>query len=481
MVPGRNLVEPIARRTFLRSAGLGLGGLALADLMGLTPSALAQSVSNGIFGTGHVAARAKRVILLHQMGAVSQVDTFDYKPTLMERHGEEIPDSVRNRVRISAMSNAQASFPLVRPLAEFSQAGQSGAWVSDLLPSTREIVDDLCFIKTLHTEHVNHDPGAKFLHTGYQLSGRPSMGAWLDYALGSDNANLPSFVAMVSAGTPAGQGVDGGIFGSGFLPSHHQGVLFSPGEQPVPYISNPEGVTLQERREQLDLVNALARLQHDASGDPEIPSKIAQYEMAYRMQTAVPEVADLASEPQHVLDMYGPNVLQPGSFARNCLLARRLVERDVKFVSLINTGWDHHNGIAESHPEDCLLVDQPSAGLVKDLKQRGLLEDTLVIWGSEFGRTAFAQGALNVDFGRDHHGGCFTCWMAGGGVNAGYTHGETDEFSYNIVRDPVSIHDLHATVMYLLGIDHERLTFRYQGRDFRLTDVHGEVVEALLA
>ena len=344
MEPRRNSVEPTARRAFLRSAGLGLGGLALADLMGLAPGVLAQSVSRGIFGTGHVAARAKRVILLHHMGAVSQVDTFDYKPTLIERHGEEMPDSVRSRVRISAMSNAQASFPLVRPLAEFSQAGQSGAWVSDLLPYTREIVDDLCFIKTLHTEHVNHDPAAKFLHTGYQLSGRPSMGAWLDYALGSDNANLPSFVAMVSAGTPAGQGVDGGVFGSGFLPSHHQGVLFSSGEQPVPYISNPEGVTLDERREQLDLVNALARLQHDATGDPEIPSKIAQYEMAYRMQSAVPEVADLASEPQHILDMYGPNVLRPGSFARNCLLARRLVERDVKFVSLINTGWDHHNG-----------------------------------------------------------------------------------------------------------------------------------------
>ena len=379
------------------------------------------------------------------------------------------------------MSNGQSSFPIVGPLRPFRQRGQSGAWVSDFLPYTGNIADELCFVKTLHTEHVNHDPASKFLHTGFQLAGRPSAGAWVSYALGSDNQDLPNYVVM-NAGTSGGVPQDSAIWGSGFLPSHHQGVEFRAADDPVLYVSNPAGIDRTDRRAMLDSLVKLAALQHEASGDPEIDSRLSQYEMAYRMQRSVPEVADVSDEPEHVLAMYGPNVRTPGTFARNCLIARRLCERGVKFQTLFGLGWDHHLAIRQSFPLRCEEIDQPSAALVMDLKQRGLLDDTLVMFGSEFGRTPFAQGDIgSITMGRDHHGGCFTWWFAGGGVKAGLSYGETDDFSYNIVENPVHIHDLNATLLHILGIDHEQLTFRFQGRDFRLTDVHGNVVHDILA
>ena len=481
--------DALSRRSMLLQTGVGLGAIAAAGILapqaigvkGTPPIDTAEGPAKGVLGTGHYPARAKRVLFINMYGAVSQVDTFDYKPTLIRMGGQQIPPTVKNRGgRVSAMSNAQASFPLVPPLAEFKQHGQSGAWASGLVPYMGSIADELCFIRTMNTEHVNHDPAAKFLHTGFQLSGRPSAGAWVDYALGTDNANLPSFVVLNSKGTAA-QTVDAGAWGPGFLPSHHQGVQFMSGQDPVLYVGNPGGVTVGDRRAELDVIGELSKVQHRLSNDPEILSKLSQYEMAYRMQDSIPQISDLSDEPQHILDMYGPDVRRPGSFARNCLLARRLLEHNVKYVQVIHAAWDHHTNIARDHPIECRTVDQPSAALVMDLKQRGLLEDTLVVWGSEFGRTSFAQGAISGDFGRDHHGGCFTMWMAGAGVKAGYTHGETDDFSYNITKDAVSIHDLHATMLYLLGIDHKQLTFHYQGRDFRLTDVHGEIIKPLIA
>jgi hypothetical protein len=476
-------IDP-ARRAFLLSAGAGLGAVSLLDVFG--GGAFAQTTGGaaaniGAFGTGHVPARAKRVIMLHMLGAISHVDTFDYKPTLERMHGEDIPPSVRETQRLSTMSNGQSAFPIIGPLRPFRRHGESGAWVSDFLPHTGAIADELCFVKSLHTEHVNHDPASKFLHTGFQLAGRPSAGAWIDYALGADNRDLPSFVVM-NSGISQGVPQDSAIWGAGFLPSHHQGVEFRAAEDPVLYVNNPDGIERTDRRAMLDALADLAGLQHTTSNDPEILSRISQYEMAYRMQASVPEVADISDEPDYVLEMYGPDVHMSGTFARNCLIARRLCERGVKFQTLFGMGWDHHLAIKQTFPVRCREIDQPSAALVMDLKQRGLLEDTLVMFGSEFGRTPFAQGDIdNPLVGRDHHGGCFTWWFAGGGVKAGYTHGETDEFSYNIVRDPVHIHDLNATLLHILGIDHERLTYRFQGRDYRLTDVHGKVVHEILA
>jgi hypothetical protein len=396
-------------------------------------------------------------------------------------HGQDLPPSIRDTQRLSTMSNGQSAFPILAPLRPFRQHGDSGAWVSEFLPHIGAIADDLCFVKTLHTEHVNHDPASKFLHTGFQLAGRPSAGAWVSYALGSDNRDLPNFVVM-NSGISTGVPQDSAIWGSGFLPSHLQGVEFRAAADPVLYVNNPDGIERRDRRALLDTLAELGRLQHDESNDPEVLSRVSQYEMAYRMQASVPEVADISDEPDYVLDMYGPDVRTPGTFARNCLIARRLCERGVKFQTLFGMGWDHHLALKLAFPAMSLAVDQPAAALVADLKQRGLLDDTLVMFGSEFGRTPFAQGDLdNPLVGRDHHGGCFTWWFAGGGVKAGYTHGETDEFSYNIVKDPVHIHDLNATLMHILGIDHERLTFRFQGRDYRLTDVHGKVVHEMLA
>jgi len=476
----------LARRAFLKT-GSGLGALALAELLGGTrllgqaPSPAGGVVikSNGVLKELHFAPRAKRVIRIHMIGAVSQVDSFDYKPMLEKMHGEQLPASIRGKGRLSTMSAAQSSFPIVKPISPFSQHGQSGAWVSDLFPYTAKIVDDLCFIKTLRTDHVNHDPAAKFLHTGFQLAGRPPEGAWVAYAIGSENQNLPAFVAFTS-GTFGGVSHDASNWGSGFLPSQYQGVPFRAGKDPVLYVSNPNGMDMQDRRGMLDVIGKLSETQHEISDDPEIPAKISQYEMAYRMMTSVPEVADISKEPDRILDMYGPEVRKPGTFARNCLLARRLAERDVRFISVMHVGWDHHTNILQRHPPDCLMVDQPSAALVADLKQRGLLKDTLVMWGSEFGRTSFAQGPIDSNVGRDHHGNNFTWWLAGGGVKPGFSYGETDDFSYNAVTPPVEIHDAHATMLHILGIDHERLTYRSQGRDFRLTDVAGRVVRDVL-
>ena len=482
MADSRNDAVDLVRRSFILKSCASLGALTLADLLGVSLHAQAADVPTvpGILASTHHPARAKRVIYIHMLGAMSHVDTFDYKPMLEKMHGQELPASVRNTQRLSTMTAGQSSFPIVGPIAKFHQRGQSGAWVSELLPHTAGVVDDLCIIKTMHTEHVNHDPAAKFLHTGFQLAGRPSNGAWVSYALGSDNANLPNYVVLTS-GTSSGVPLDQMAWSAGFLPSHHQGVRFRSDGDPVLYINNPAGLSRGARRALLDALSRLATSQQVVSKDPDILSRVSQYEMAYRMQASVPEVADISDEPEHVLEMYGPSVKTPGSFARNVLLARRLNERGVKFITLFQMGWDHHGNIQNALPASCANIDQPVAALVKDLKQRGLLNDTLVVFGSEFGRTPFAQGTLRAGFGRDHHGGNFTWWMAGAGVKAGYTHGETDDFSYGVTQDPVHIHDFNATLLHILGIDHERLTFKYQGRDFRLTDVHGKVVRQVLS
>jgi hypothetical protein len=472
-----------ARRQFLLKTGAGLGWVALADLM--APSAFARQSATvqpnaGLPGLPHFPPTAKRVIYLHMLGAMSQADTFDYKPLLKKMHGDELPESVRGNRRLSTMVAGQSSFPIVGPIAEFKPYGQSGAMVSDLMQNVGKIADDITIIKTMYTEHVNHDPASKFLHTGFQIAGRPSTGAWVSYALGSENKDLPMFVVM-SEGNVQGVPIDASTWSTGFVPSHYQGVLFRSGETPVTYINNPGGLTRKGRRDMLDTIAAVAKAQFDTSHDPEIPSKISQYEMSFRMQQSVPEVADIKDEPDHVLNLYGDDVRKPGTFARNCLLARRLAERDVRYTMVVHLGWDAHNGIAQNHQRQCRDVDQPAAGLVMDLKQRGMLDDTLVVFATEFGRTSFAQGELKSNFGRDHHGGNFAVWLAGGGVKGGLSYGDTDDFSYNIVKDGVHVHDLNATILHTLGIDHERLTYRSQGRDFRLTDVGGKAVKGILA
>jgi hypothetical protein len=484
--PAKKMMD-VSRRAIL-GCGVGLGAIAAGQL--LSPKAFGASAGpaptdsgpdKGIMKVGQFPGTAKRVVSIHMWGAISQVDTFDYKPMLFKMHGQEIPASVKGKAKVSAMSNAQSSFPVFKPMRDFKQYGESGRWVSDLMPYTGKISDDLCFVKTMHTDHVNHDPAAFFLHTGFQLSGRPAAGAWVNYALGTDNANLPSYVVMKSQFMAAGVGASSGCWSAGFLPSHHQGVEFRSGNSPVLYVENPEGMDREHRRKELDFIDELSRAEYENSHDPEVMSKITQYEMAYRMQESVPEISDISDEPDYILDMYGPQVRIPGTFARNCLLTRRLIERGVKFIQLVQVGWDHHTGIVKRHPADCWAVDQPSAALVTDLKQRGLLDDTLVMFGGEFGRTPYAQGGITESSGRDHHGGNFTMWLAGGGSKPGIEYGKTDDFSYNIAENPVSVHDLHATMMYMLGIDHKQLTYHYQGRDFRLTDVSGEVVKGILA
>jgi Protein of unknown function (DUF1501) len=486
-----SIFADLTRRAVLSSSmGLGIiaavkllgGGRLLAkDVISAGASAPQSSLNLGKLTTGHFPARAKRVIDIHMKGAVSQVDTFDYKPEVIKRHGEEIPPSVKGNAKVSSMSNGQTSFPLMGPLAPFRQYGKSGRWVSDLMPHIGAISDDLTFIHSVWTPQVNHDPADILIHTGFQLPGRPSAGAWVNYALGSDNANLPAYVVMKSEYQGSGVGATQATWSAGFLPSNHQGVEFRSANEPVLYVANPDGISRVERRGQLDFIDQLSHHQYQMTGDPEILSKIAQYEMAYRMQDSVPEVTDLRDEPEYILNMYGPQVRQPGTFARNCLLARRLIERGVKFVHLVQVGWDHHSNIARLHPPDCWAVDQPSAALVMDLKQRGLLDDTLVTWKGEFGRTVYAQGGITPIAGRDHHGGNFTMWMAGGGTKPGIAYGKTDDFSYNIVEDPVEVHDLNATMLFLLGIDHRQLTFHYQGRNFRLTDTAGNVIHGILA
>lgn len=468
------------RRSFLRRTTMGLGAIALGSLLNSTSLYGASRRIPGVAPGGmHFPARAKRVIYLFQSGGPSQIETFDYKPALAKWHGQEIPDSLRFTQRNSGMVTHQSSFPLVQSIYKFRQYGASGAWVSELFPYTAQVVDELCIIRSMYTEAINHEPAVMFMQTGAQISGRPSIGAWLSYGLGSDNENLPGFVVMISKGGGA-QPLNSASWSNGFLPSHHQGLQLRAGKSPVLYLNNPYGIHKEDRRTTLDYIKKLNEHQQELWGDPEIESKINQYEMAYRMQSSVPEAVDVVGEPDYIYELYGPDAKRPGTYAYNCLLARRLAERGVKFIQLYHMGWDQHGSLPSGIKRQALDTDQPTAALILDLKQRGLLEDTLVIWGGEFGRTSFSQGRLTANnYGRDHHPGCFTIWMAGAGVKPGLIYGETDEFSYNVVADGVHVHDFQATLLHLLGIDHERLTFKYQGRRFRLTDVHGQVVHQL--
>ena len=474
------------RRDFFGRFALGLGGVALAGLFNTPAHAARTAVASanpyqGLPGFPNFAPKAKRVIYLFMSGGPSQMDLFDYKPKLNEMNGQELPASVRMGQRLTGMSGNQSSLPLAGSAFKFQQHGKCGAWVSELLPHTAKIVDDLCFIKSLHTEAINHDPAITFFQTGSQQAGRPSMGAWLSYGLGSANQNLPSFVVLISKNANRDQPLYSRLWGNGFLSSLHQGAQFRSGKDPVLYLNNPAGVTAESRRKLLDRLAELHEIQFNDLGDPDINSRVAQYEMAYRMQTSVPDVMDASKESDATFDLYGPDSRKPGTFAANCLLARRLAERDVRFIQLYHQGWDHHGGLPKGIRNECAKTDQACAALVTDLKSRGLLDDTVVVWGGEFGRTAYSQGKLtSTDYGRDHHPRCFTMWMAGGGFKPGFSYGETDDFSYNAAVDPVHVHDFQATVLHQLGIDHEKLTFKHQGRRYRLTDVHGSVVKAVL-
>src|SRR5229473_998338 len=469
----------MTRRHFFSRTSTGIGAAALASLF----SHEALQAETGLASLPHFPPKAKRVIYLHQSGAPSQIDLFDYKPQLKKEHGKELPDSVRNGQRITGMTSGQSAFPVVSSLFKFSQHGQSGTWLSELVPYHGQIVDDIAIIKTVNTEAINHDPAITFIQTGSQQPGRPSMGSWVSYGLGSENQNLPAFVVLISQSSAINvdQPLFSRLWGNGFLPSNYQGVNFRAGGDPVLYLSDPPGVSKNTRRRMLDSVSKLNSLNSKAYGDPEIETRISQYEMAYRMQTSVPELMDLSKEPEHVFEMYGPDSKKPGTYAAQCLLARRLVERGVRFVQLYKRGWDQHNDLPRDLALQCKSVDQPSAALIQDLKQRGLLDDTLVVWGGEFGRTVYCQGALmETNYGRDHHPRCFAVWMAGGGIKPGISMGETDDYCYNVVSDPVHVFDLQATVLHCLGVDHKRLTYKFQGRHFRLTDIAGEVVKQVL-
>lgn len=477
------------RRQFLSGAAAGLGTAALTSVPNFAMAKDLSSVLkpeqnpeiNGILGKPHIPAKAKRVIYLFQSGGPSQLETFDYKPMLNKMHGQELPAEVRGGQVLTGMSAQQSSLPLAGSIYGFNQHGDSGAWVSELMPHTAKIVDDLCFVKSMYTDQINHDPAITFLQTGFPIAGRPSIGAWLNYGLGTDNNNLPGFIVMVSTNA-GGQPLYSRLWGNGFLPSIHQGVQFRGGKDPVLYLNNPPGLDLKDRSQ---LMQHLKKLNEEAYAqwhDQEIQSRIAQYEMAERMQSSIPDVTDFSDEPEWVFEMYGPDSRKPGTYAANCLLARRLAERNVKFTQLYHQGWDQHDNLPGGIKNQCKNTDQASAALVTDLKQRGLLDDTLVIWGGEFGRTNYSQGKLTeTNYGRDHHPGCFTMWMAGGGVKGGMSYGETDDFGYNITKDPVHVHDFHATLLHLMGIDHEKLTYKYQGRRFRLTDVHGKIIKPILA
>ena len=473
-------------------ASIGVGTAALASLLGCNLFrtnengliTAAGEGSGGVLGLTHFAPKAKRVIYLFQSGGPSQLELFDHKPLLNQLRGQELPESVRMGQRLTGMTSGQTSFPLAGSFYKFNQHGQSGAWLSELLPYTSKVVDDICIVKSMYTEAINHDPAITFFQTGSQQPGRPSIGSWLSYGLGSTNENLPTFCVMLSRGTgrPNGQPLYSRLWGNGFLHSLHQGVQFRSGKDPVLYLQDPDGMSRQSRREMLDRIAALNQQQLDQFGDPEISSRIAQYEMAYRMQTSVPEVMDISDEPEYIYRMYGPDAMTPGTFAANCLKARRLAERGVKFIQLYHMGWDQHDNLPSAVARQAKDVDQASAALILDLKQRGMLDDTLVIWGGEFGRTNYSQGILtDTNYGRDHHPRCFSIWMAGGGIKPGIVYGETDDFGYNITENPVHVHDFQATLLHLLGIDHERLTYKYQGRRFRLTDVEGKLVKDLLA
>ena len=475
--------KALTRRHFFGRSSAGIGAAVLASLMGQpahASAAIDELGKGAVLDRLHFPAKAKRVIYLFMSGGPSQMDMWDYKPLLNEKNGEELPDSVRQGQRLSTMSGFQSSLPLAGSQFKFEQHGKNGTWISELLPHTSKVVDDLCLINSMHTEAINHDPAITFFQTGSQIAGRPSIGSWLAYGLGSINENLPAFCVLVTKGK-GGQPLYARLWGSGFLASTHQGVQLRAGKDPVLYLSNPPGISTASRRAMLDNLEQMHRLQLEQAIDPVVSARIAQYEMAFRMQSSIPEIANVSDEPEHVLEMYGPDVKKPGSFAANCLLARRLAERNVRFIQLFHRGWDHHKGLPGAARGQCRETDQPCAGLIQDLKQRGMLDDTLVIWGGEFGRTAYTQGKLTATtYGRDHHPRCFTMWMAGGGAKPGVVHGQTDDFSYNIAKDPVHVHDFHATVLKLLGIDHEQLTYKFQGRRYRLTDVHGKIIKPLI-
>jgi hypothetical protein len=472
------MMEMLTRRHFFGRTATGIGTAALAWLLDREAKA-----AGGLAGLPHFPPKAKRVIYLFQSGGPSQMELFDYKPKLKELAGTNLPDSVRMGQRLTGMSATQSSFPVVPSKFNFARHGGSGAWVSELLPHTAQVVDELAIVKSLHTEAINHDPAVTFIQTGSQIAGRPSMGSWVVYGLGAESADLPAFVVMISPGRgTGGQPLYDRLWGSGFLPTRYQGVKFRSVGDPVLYLSDPPGFPKQSRRAYLEALGKLNQLAYEEFADPEIVTRIAGYEMAFRMQTSVPELVDLSKEPESVLKMYGPDVRKPGTFAYNCLLARRLAERGVRFIQLYHRDWDHHGGLVANLPKRCQETDQPCAALIRDLKQRGMLDETLVIWGGEFGRTVYCQGRLTAEeYGRDHHPRCFTMWLSGGGVRGGMTLGETDDYCYNVVQDPVHVHDLQATILHCLGIDHTRLTYKFQGRHFRLTDVHGKVVQKLVA
>jgi len=468
----------INRRYFFQQASGCLGAAALASLLDADAASAAGAPQRQF---PNFTPRAKRVIYLFQSGGPPQMDLYDYKPYLNKVHKQEVPESVFNGQRLTGMTAGQSSFPVARSVFKFERCGESGMWLNtELMPHLGKMADDLCLIRSLHTDAINHDPAITFFQTGFQIAGRPSIGAWLSYGIGSENENLPAFVAMTS--NSGGQPLYDRLWGAGFLPSKHQGVRFRSGKDPVLYLGNPAGMSGSLRRKTLDHLKMLNRMKFEESGDPEITTRIAQYEMAYRMQTSVPELTDVSQEPKSTFKLYGEDAKKPGTYAYNCLLARRLSERGVRFVQLFHRGWDTHGGLPRQLKARCRETDRATAGLLTDLKQRGLLDDTLVIWGGEFGRTVYCQGELTRNnYGRDHHPRCFSAWMAGGGVKGGMTYGKTDDYSYNIAENPVSVHDFHATILHLLGIDHTKLTYRFQGRRYRLTDVHGHVVDELIA
>ena len=474
------------RRYFLRRTSTSLGGLGLATLLGSDATArhTGQQAIGGLESLPHHKPKAKRIIYLFQSGGPAQMDLYDYKPQLAKRFGEEVPKSIYPDDRKTTMSNAQASFPVAPSIFKFRQHGKGGNWLPETLPRLSEVADDLCIINSFHTDAINHDPAATLMQSGSQIPGRPSIGSWLGYGLGNMNANLPAFVAMSSRGTgkPGGQPLYDRLWGSGFLPSRFQGVKFRNQGDPVLDINNPDGVDTTTRRTMLNTLKELNELQLSATGNPDIETRIAQYELAYRMQMSIPKLLDMSDEPKHVLELYGPDALKPGTYAYNCLIARRLAESGVRFIQLFHQGWDHHGKLPGAMRGQCKDTDAPSAALIKDLKQRGLFDDTIIVWGGEFGRTIYSQGKLTKEqYGRDHHPSVMSIWLAGGGIKGGSTYGKSDDYSVNVAENGVHVHDLHATLMHLMGIKHEQFTFRYQGRDFRLTDVHGNIVQDILS
>ena len=479
MNPLIDLNNRMRRRAFLNHSASALGTAAIAGLLARD----AKAQTNALNHLTHFAPKAKRVVYLFQSGGPSHLELLDYKPKLKKFHGTELPDSIRQGQRLTGMTSGQKSFPIIAPKFEFNQAGKSGTWISSLLPYTAKVIDEICLIRSMHTEAINHDPAITFIQTGSQQPGRPSLGAWLSYGLGSEAEDLPAFIVLISHGTgkDANQGLLERLWGSGFLPSNHQGVKLRSSGDPVLYLSDPPGMDRNLRRTMLDGIAKLNASQFKETGDPEIATRIAQYEMAFRMQSSVPKLTDLSTESNKTFQLYGEESKRAGSFASNCLLARRLLESGVRCVQLYHRGWDLHGGLPTNIPKQAMDVDQAQAGLILDLKQRGMLDDTLIVWAGEFGRTVYGQGGLKDEYGRDHHGRCFSVWLAGGGIKPGMVHGDTDDFGYNITQKPVHIHDLNATILHCLGYDHEKLTYRYQGRDFRLTDVHGQVVKDILA